>query len=199
MLCLLGSEHIFLKFSKKRGWKYLFSKNISAKNILGSEKHNIISSGIVGSGKDRSSVDFFLSRRKKSKVENPVPDRIGPGVTFRPRVFFCWRKKIWHQCTIYPFTFLKDRGHFGFSSLFFFCKKKIGSLFIIVRTPWDGMGTRTTFHMVHMIDMNAPEHRGATQLGVAAHGGSPRLLGAFRSGRAAQPREAEIAKFSKFH
>ena len=36
--------------------------------------------------------------------------------------------------------------------------------------PQDGLGARTTFHMIHMVGMNVPEHRGATQLALAALG-----------------------------
>ena len=36
--------------------------------------------------------------------------------------------------------------------------------------PQDGLGARTTFRMIHMVGMNVPEHRGATQLALAAPG-----------------------------
>ena len=53
-------------------------------------------------GSDLDDADVFLSRRKKSGIENLTPGPIRKKVTFpREKVFFFWRKKILRTCAAF--------------------------------------------------------------------------------------------------
>ena len=71
--------------------------------------------------------------------------------------------------TVFLINLFKGQAHFPSTSLFF--AKKNRFTFHHRSTFPGALGARRTFHMIHMVDMNVPEHRRVTQLALSAPGG----------------------------
>ena len=63
---------------------------------------------------------------------------------------------------------IKDQAHFTSGYPIFYLQKTNRFTVHHRSASSDVLAARRTFHMIHMIGMNVPEHRGATQLGLAA-------------------------------